>query len=242
MTNALLTTVEFCLTYDCNLRCNNCTSLVSQAPCNYGTLTIETVQAFIDDCITNKDPFSAIVLHGGEPTMHPEFSTICDMFLKYLAREKDKRVDVNICTNGNDRKIVSYYCRKGFGLSSSPKIANNVDANGNLLAYFPINESAIDEGKPYPVGCEISRHCGICYNYLGFFACSPAAAMARVFEYTPVAHTISELSIGKMEESFIQVCRHCGRGRTDTIKKTEQSSSKTWLSALDDYKKRHNLP
>jgi len=100
---AKLDTVELCLTYKCNVNCNNCSSLCAQAPLGReGDLTPDNVNKFLMDSIENNYKWKLITLHGGEPVLNPYIYDICDIISNYC---KQNDIGIWILTNFSTQDI-----------------------------------------------------------------------------------------------------------------------------------------
>ena len=233
-------TVELCLTYRCNVRCNNCSNLCTQAPFDKGDLSVIDVAHFLKDSIVSNHKWEVITLHGGEPVLNKDIIGICKLLYDYR-KDFNKTVNIWILSNNSTPAINAsiralcedYLFKPGF----STKIKSNVNENGDSIPYVAINESPEDLGLPYTQGCFQSSSCGICFNYLGFFECSPAAAAARVFGYEPLARHVSELIVEKCIEAYKSHCKHCGFSLPDRRRVVEQVSTKTWIEKFNEYNK-----
>lgn len=220
-------TVELCLTYRCNLRCNNCSNLCTQAPITFdGDLTINDIDFFLND-IEGKG-VEQITLHGGEPVLTPNIDLIIEKLCTF--RKKTGIRLWLLSNNSNDKirqKITDIHVKYNIPLGIATK-------DGNNLPYIPVNESPIDLGLDYTLGCFQTSDCGICFNYLGYFPCSPMAAAARVFWFTGIK-TFDNLT-NKWEEYFNLHCKHCGFALLNRRRVTEQTSTKTWVEKFNEYR------
>jgi hypothetical protein len=231
--------IELCLTYRCNVLCNNCSNLCTQAPCPYGDLPVEKVNEFFAQSVSCNHPWKKITLHGGEPILHKDIETICGMAAIY----KDKHnptVIISLLSNGCCDKTLERLDdlkeRYHVELGISEKVRSNRRGDGTPIPYIPVNESPEDIGIEHDNGCFQTSECGICLNYLGYFECSPAAAAARVFGYKPLKSTVEGLSIAAMQKGFKEHCKHCGFSAPNRPRVIAQSSTKTWEKALEKYK------
>ena len=69
------------LTLDCSLKCKHCMN--SCSPVDIGRrMSMATVNKVIDFCKENYIGGQVFVISGGEPTLHPNWNTIIEMFLK----------------------------------------------------------------------------------------------------------------------------------------------------------------
>lgn len=237
MNSPNLKTVELCLTYRCNVKCNNCSNLCTQAPFT-GDLTPEAVYSFLNDSVLYDHKWNLITLHGGEPVLTPNLDTICQYLFSYR-KQYNPDVKIWILTNNSTDKIrervmaIAELYQLAIGIST--KRGKNIGPGNNPIYYVPVNKSPIDDGCEYNEGCYQSFECGVCYNYLGYFECSPAAAAARVFGYKPIATSISGLTEEIIRQAYKDHCKHCGFALKCVEKSFEQVTSKTWKDAFDSY-------
>jgi hypothetical protein len=231
-----LKTIELCLTYRCNVKCANCSNLCTQAPAK-GDLTPQQVQEFIEDNKKCGHTWEQITLHGGEPVLNPWIYDIIRILVKYRSETGCK---LWLLSNNSNKKIrediTRISLRYDIPLGISDKVGTNKDANGYEIEYIPVNESPTDLNEPYSLGCFQSSSCGVCYNYLGYFPCSPMAAAARVFYYEPIGSSISSLTKEKCEEYFSIHCKHCGFALPNRRRVVEQVNTTTWETKFKMYK------
>jgi hypothetical protein len=225
-------TVELCLTYRCNVKCANCSNLCTQAPTT-GDLTPEQVQYFINDSLANNHVWEQITIHGGEPVLNPWVYEIVRVLVEY---RKTTGCIIWLLSNNSTRKIREDITRISdqydIPLGISEKHETNINKSGDLIQYIPVNESPIDSGIEYTYGCFQSKHCGLCYNNIGYFPCSPMAAAARVFNYKSAADSIGDLTKEKCQEYFEMHCKYCGFAAIDSSRVVEQVTSKSWEKVL----------
>ena len=229
-------TLEIAITYKCNFACSNCSTLVGVAPFDR-EMTIDEINAFLQDSADNKYPWDTISLYGGEPTVHPKFEEICKTLYRYKM-EVDNKLRLQVVSNGTNmpllNKVIDTY---DFGPMVSPKTGSNRDHAGNLMPYDRRAESPVDIGREPTIGCWISGECGIAYNYLGFWPCSAGGAAARVFNFAPAARSTRDLTYEAIRECHTRICTHCGMGQHDRVQRrtVDEIISPTWKKALDAY-------
>jgi hypothetical protein len=233
--------IELCLTYWCNVQCDNCSNLCSQAPCSFGDLPVEKVDEFVAQSINCGHQWKLITLHGGEPILHKNIDDIL-MILTVYKKKYNPGVVLSLLSNGNSEKTIERldYFKKNYPivLGISEKVKKNQRGDGTPIPYVPVNESPKDLGIPHDQGCFQTEQCGICLNYLGYFECSPAAAAARVFNYRPLAGEVAGLTVPGLQEGFKVHCGHCGFSAPDRKRVIKQSSTKTWIKAFAEYNKK----
>lgn len=229
-------TVELCLTYRCNVQCDNCSNLCTQAPAQ-GDLTPGDVQAFLKDSKDAGHVWGMITLHGGEPVLNPWIYDIARLLAEYRSETGCKLwLLTNNSTNKVREIVTRISLRHDIPLGVSAKRVKNIDEHGSPIPYVPVNESPEDLNEPWTVGCFQARDCGVCFNYLGYFPCSPIAAAARVFGYAPIK-SISDLTEETCTRYFNKQCRHCGFAMPNRRRVVEQVSTQTWAKAFEAYHK-----
>jgi hypothetical protein len=228
-------TLELHITYRCNFACANCITLVGVAPEPHD-MTIAEVQSFLQDSADADYRWTTISLYGGEPTLHPDFEEICRMLFNYKVLY-DKHLRLQVISNGTDMDKIKIAEDYDFGPMISIKTGNNRDHAGNAMPYSRCMESPIDIGRESTIGCWMSGECGIAYNRIGYFPCSPSASAARVFGFNPAARSAKNLTYDTLRECHTRVCAHCGMGQTDHVVRRTivPIITQTWKTALDKY-------
>jgi len=203
-----------------------------------GDLSGEDVGKFIMRSEISNHVWHTITMHGGEPTLNDDVIAIGKLLVDYRARTKGCE-RIWIVTNGSQPDVTDRLKEMGIDIGLSVKKGSNIDHAGNPIPYVPVNESPTDLGEPWLPGCFQMSECGICYNYLGFWPCSPMAAAARVFGYQPYCHDPAELNPSGLYEYAQQHCRHCGFAMPGRSRVIEQTTTATWEKALADYGSRN---
>jgi hypothetical protein len=199
----------------------------------------EFVQALVDDSVALDYPWKAIVLHGGEPALHPRFAEICFILSDYRKTHRPELV-LKCCTNGcgaaldENRKLAAAL---GFEISDSHK-------TGEPLVHYhtPYCSSPADCGEPFYLGCFQTSQCGICLTPRGFYECSPAGAAWRVMGYEPICTSLKDVTPERLAEGFKAHCKHCGYARYKDRNWTHNPGApmtKTWIDALARYNSRN---
>ena len=231
--------VELCLTYRCNVHCANCSNLCTQAPMDRGgDLFPAEVAEFIGGSVRAEHRWELITLHGGEPVLNKDIVRICEMLEEYR-NIHNPSVVISFLTNGSTPKILSDVadlCKNyRFEMGVSEKVESNKRGDGTPIPYVPVNESPVDLGLEYDDGCFQTQDCGICYNYQGYWPCSPMAAAARVFGLETLIHTAGKLTVEGLREMLNLHCHRCGFAMPSRRRVVEQTSTDTWTKAFEAY-------
>lgn len=226
--------LEVHITYRCNLRCLHCSNLIEQAPSNE-TMPPATVAALLADSVRLDYRWERIVLHGGEPTLHPDLDEICEMLAAYK-RDHNPACGIYICTNGHGEKVaagIEVARRHGVGIENSMK-----GGGQDVYYHHALSSSPADLGEDYNLGCFQTSKCGIAYTMRGFYECSPAASAWRLFGYAPMATRLEDVTEERLAAGFAEHCKHCGYSRINSGANVNAPYSETWKAAIDAYKNR----
>lgn len=228
--------LEIALTYVCNVRCANCCTLSTQAKTTRSEdLSADDIRKFVAESVAANHQWRWIKLHGGEPTIHPQFLEICKILVDYRATH-NPGVRLSVCSNGSNMDKVQAALDMGFDPQVSVKVKTNVDGSGNPIPYVRVNESPKDIGLEPDSGCNIAVECGIGLNNLGFWPCAPAAGAARVFDYTAPVKSVMDLTAEKLKTLYSH-CDHCGFAvASRRPRSVEQVNSPIWQEKLDAYR------
>jgi hypothetical protein len=179
-----------------------------------------------------------ITLHGGEPVLNPDIIKIAEILTEY---HKKTGCRLWLLTNNSSpavrRLTTMLNCKFNIPLGISTKIGKNIDGSGSPIKYVAVNEAPCDLGIEYDQGCFQTSNCGVCYNYLGYFPCSPMAAAARVFGYPPTAKTFKEFTEAACVNDMKKHCRLCGFSAPGRCRVVEQVTSQSWETVFTSYKK-----
>ncbi len=210
--------LEIHITYRCNLRCVHCSNLITQAPSNE-TMPVAQVQDLLDQSAELNWPWEWLVLHGGEPTLHPQFEDICIALHEYQLKS-NPTVRLFVCTNGFS-KLVAERMEIAAKHNVAPENSRK-DGKPLVSSHVPFSVSALDTGEDYMLGCYQSSMCGIAYNNHGFYECSPAAAGNRLFGYEPLATRLKDVTAELLATGFHKHCANCGFARVQHPEKLDE--------------------
>lgn len=226
--------IEIAITYRCNLHCENCGTLCTQAPCNNKDLGCGHIVKLLYDCKTHNHRFDEIHITGGEPVLHRDFDRFYTFLKKIFEDYKYDRKQIHFLTNYSHEYIRKWIDRievDGFSIGKSEK------SDDKKYQYVTVNNAPCDVCDLYTIyGCNISAECGIAYNYDGYFPCTPMAAASRVFSDIKPVKSISALTLGKMYDMAHDHCKRCGHSRFEEERSNKQVTSETWESAFNEYR------
>jgi hypothetical protein len=127
-------------------------------------MTINEIENFINQIKYRS--VDEIHIMGGEPTQHPQFYEICQIF-KNFKDKLDKDIKIIVVSEHIDTPspipIVNF----------KPNIKQNNHHRCSLVAPIDIGQER--------VGCIIPTMCGISYNKYGCFPCGAGGSIIRLF-------------------------------------------------------------
>lgn len=197
--------IEIIVSYLCNLKCNNCDALVSQAPSN-ASMTVEQIQKFINESIENQVHWKHIRLLGGEPTLHKEIFVFLDILRNYRDNYSPK-TKIQLVTNGFGSVVKTKIAK----VPNDIEIENSNKSSSFQPQFAPINVAPIDteeyKSSDFSKGCWIPSLCGITLDMHGYYPCSAAAAFDRVLGFDKGQKTFPKF--GDLEKLFSVYCKFC---------------------------------
>lgn len=132
--------IQIHITRACDLACVSCTQGSNLA----GKPTVMTLDNFRRACISLKDYYGVIGIFGGNPTIHPDFEEICEIFREIIPFEQRGLWSNNLHKHGK-------LCRKTF----NPAVSN-LNVHGMLDVF---NKMKQDWPECNPIGdMNDSRH------------------------------------------------------------------------------------
>ena len=199
--------IELIITYSCNLRCNNCDAMVPQAV-SKDAMTIEQIKKFITESIEGKVYWRHIRLLGGEPTLHKNILTFLDLLLAYRD-EHSPSTKIQLVTNGHGEAVQRLIAK----VPKEVEVENSNKKSSFQPTFSPVNQAPIDkleyQSSDFSKGCWIPSLCGIALDMHGYYPCSSAAAIDRVFGFDKGKKELPTQK-GTLEELFKDFCKLCG--------------------------------
>lgn len=232
------TQIELDITYACNLHCFNCNRSCGQAP-SKDQISIGQIKKFIDESIENKISWQRIHITGGEPTLHPDLTTILELLLEYKKNYSPGTL-IELATNGYGKQVKAVLSKMPKGIE-----VENTSKESRAMPFLPFNIAPKDlphyKFADYSTGCITSSSCGIALTPFGYYSCALAGGIDRVLG----------LDIGRkqmpgpddeMTDQMRTFCRYCGKFRASvrvrrrTVKK--EIISPFWVTAYNKYMKK----
>jgi organic radical activating enzyme len=127
------------ITRACDLSCISCTQGSNLA----GKPVMMTPEQFEVACESLKDYYGVIGIFGGNPTLHPNFRSICEIFKRIIPYEQRGLWSNNLREHGK-------LCRETF----NPNVSN-LNVHASKVVYDKMKS---DWPECHPIGTEDSRH------------------------------------------------------------------------------------
>lgn len=227
------------ITYRCHVGCLNCNRSVGkgQAPTNE-EMTVEQIQRFVQESVDKKVKWGSIHVVGGEPTLHPQLFEILEVLIQYKQHySPDTKID--IYTSGYGEKVMSI-------LSQVPNEIAIVNSSkeSKVQLHYPFNmapkDSLLYKYADYANGCWIGSNCGMGLTPYGYYACSLAGGIDRIFGLNKGKKTLPSPT-DPMLDDLRPFCQLCGHFRCASFT-YKSPMSQTWKVGYENYRKnRPNL-
>ena len=199
--------IELVITYVCNMACINCDAMVPQAV-SKDKMSLKQVQKFVDESIQKKIHWRHIRILGGEPTLHRDIFAIVDLLIHYKKNySPDTRIQ--LVTNGHGKAVQKILAK----IPTEIEIENSQKISNVQPTFSPINQAPVDleeyKNSDFSKGCWIPTLCGMTLDPHGYYPCSAAAAIDRVFG-GDVGKKELPVHKGELEDMLSEFCKLCG--------------------------------
>ncbi|MFY0580305.1 radical SAM protein [Cystobacter fuscus] len=232
--------LEIDLTWACNLRCLNCNRSVRQAPTSE-RMSVEQIQAFLDESRSKGLRWRKIRLLGGEPTLHPQFLQIVDLLCAYR-EEMGGGMDIQVATNGHGATVRAVLARVAgrVTLDNSQKDSEVQPHFGD----FNVAPRDLPEFRhaAFRNACYVAEGCGMGLTPYGYYGCAVAGGIDRVLGLDLGRKRLPDPKDG-MEDQLEALCARCGRFKEGAFVPRElrtplmeERMSKSWLQAYDRWR------
>lgn len=225
---------EIDITYQCNLKCQNCNRSCTQAP-SHIEMPVGDIASFIRQSIENKIAWKRIRLLGGEPTLHSRILDIIDLLMDYR-KKHNPSVRLVLGTNyyGQSVHRVLEKVPDAIAIKSTLK-------SSRIHLFRPFNRAPEDTWhnrfSDYTCGCRIIEDCGLGVTPSGYYMCAIAGGIDRIFGYQMGRKQIPDSS-DTLTDQMAAFCPLCGHfGFQWPTRRT--IVSKTWRRAYKDLKKKN---
>ncbi len=221
------------LTYICDLGCVNCNRSCRQAPSDE-QMAVEQIQRFIDESVNQNRKWKQISLEGGEPTLHPQILEIVRALLEFK-KGFSPGTNIVLATNGyglRAKETVSV-------LSGDITVHNSKKKSVIRSEFDAFNIAPLDLAKyrrhKFLNGCYIPSFYGIGLTRFGYYPCSIAGGIDRVFGL--------DLGLKQLPRPGDQMlhlrqafCRFCGHYIRFNKAGGREQVSQSWKDAYEKYR------
>jgi hypothetical protein len=224
------------ITYACNLHCHNCNRSCTQAP-TQEQMTVAQIRRFLDMSIASNVRWECIRILGGEPTLHPDLLEIIDMLRSWRLHYAPE-AEIGFDTNGYGRKV-----RKVLRLiPDDVKIKNSGKKDPEpLFKTFNIAPADLIAYRfaDFRNGCNALKKCGMGLTPYGFYPCSIAGGIDRVFGFGAGRDKLptEDDDMYDLLEKFCHLCGHFERRYRSRVHRPVMSA--IWKASYQRY---HDRP
>ena len=227
--------VEMQLTYRCNLKCRMCNRLCDKFPLD-DDMTVGQVETFVRKLEEERRTIVRIKLVGGEPTLHPDFLTICELLSAAVQKGLVGKVAVN--SNGLTQSQFTKPLPPGVNWKLSP--AKNKRHRPYL--WSPKDLGLVGRGP-----CKMPRICGFSLDVKGWLPCSGGVAIARLFGHEHLYRPLDG-PLPTKEWGMAELCQDCIHGIDDFFATDFKSMpvewdkpSPRWAEAMEKYERERSV-
>jgi hypothetical protein len=225
--------IELNITFNCNLKCFNCARSCRQAP-DKADMSIDQIERFIKESENMNRKWRKIVILGGEPTLHPDLLKILELLISYK-KQNGNKTTLELVTNGFGSEVKDVLSK------IRPEILiKNTEKKSAKNNFWSINVAPVDLADyakaDYSNKCLITKSCGVALTKYGYYFCSNAAGIDRVFGFD-IARKKLPPDGDEMVEQAVLLCRYCGRFKVSSSSRCIVEKEEMSLSWINAYKK-----
>lgn len=218
------------VTYVCDRVCPNCNRATQHCKSSAKeNLDPEEFRRMLERCAELGKVWVRITLTGGEPVMHPQFDKIVDVMMEYKHKHNPK------CLAGT---YTYHHPRLHWKIEEALKkhpdlivldTGKEKPREHRVAMYMaPIDDPEYGSDHTY-VGChEGGALCGVGYDYRGFYCCSIAAGIARIFGIRNAIRMVKNVTRENLTNQYQALCSKCGFYTKCKAKGTYEPMSKVW--------------
>lgn len=215
MSRPNLTWLELDITYVCGMRCHNCNRMTQLVPGRpEENIRVEQVEQLIEDSERLGYPWREWFLVGGEPTTHPDLEMILRLIGQYRDRRGPQAFQVTMATHGcgaATRRRIWELVREFPFL----RVFNSHKTGPEHPEFVAPCVAPIDRAPQALAGhrfggCNISWHCGLGFNFAGFYCCAVAGAIDRIRGGHARLARLEQVTEAAVRELYQVFCPLCG--------------------------------
>jgi hypothetical protein len=215
MSRPNMTWLELDVTYVCGMGCQNCNRMTQLVPGRREeNLRPEQIDELIADSERIDYPWREWFLVGGEPTTHPDLEAIIPRISKYRDRRGPGTFQLTIATHGHGAPARQRLRE----LTRAFPFLRVLDSHksGPVHPEFVAPCVAPIDRAPQALaghrfgGCSVSWHCGLGFNFAGFYCCAVAGAIDRIRGCKGAIARLEEVTEPAIRELYQVFCPLCG--------------------------------
>lgn len=179
--------------------------MVTQAP-SKESLSVEQIKKFISESIAYNKKWKHIRILGGEPTLHKDIFEIIDILIDYK-KSYSRFTKLQLVTNGNGNAVKAILEK----IPDEVEIENSIKTSNIQPQFSAVNNAPIDNNinSDFSKGCWIPSVCGMALDMHGYYPCTVAAAIDRVFGFD-IGQKSLEKCDEQLTEALSKLCKNCG--------------------------------
>jgi hypothetical protein len=194
------------------------------------------IEKFIKETVQLQRQWQKIYISGGEPTLHPQLDDIINLILEYKAKYSTA-TSLCLLTNGTiPYEKISQFIGKIEIIDSKKDI--------NPPKHFPVAVAPADfkvyEYADFSNGCNIPIKCAMGLNRYGYYQCTVAGAIDRIFGFD-----VGRKSLPSSNDAMLDLnklfCQYCGHFNRFSVPGWGTQMSPTWQKTISQYKKKKPL-
>lgn len=225
--------VELNITFECNLRCANCNRLCNYAPLA-DPMTVDQVALMVKKLREAGKQLLRTKVVGGEPTIHPDFLSICEVLSEGTKDGTVGKVSIN--TNGT---TASKYESPG---RLPPNVRLRV-SRPSQKSHLPVLWAPQDVGLPSRGPCKMPKVCGFSLDSRGWLMCSVGIPITRLFGcehlYRPLTGDLPTTVWGVKEMCGLCIfSTNLAKVQISEAPHTWDLASPTWAKAMWDHREK----
>ncbi len=198
------------ITTACDLHCIDCDRSCGQGQATSDEhMSISQIQKFIGESVEQSRKWSAIILEGGEPTLHPELEKILKTLISYR-QDYSPHTDIRVMTNGygkTAKEALPSLSRKGISIFSSKK-KSVVQQHHCAFNVAPCDVPEF-ENMNFSGGCYLPVCYGLGLTRYGYYPHPICGGIDRVFGFDIGRKTLPP-SNDTMADQYARLCSFCG--------------------------------
>ena len=198
------------VTYDCNIKCQNCNRYCPEAPGGVESyMSLEQINHFVQETYTMNHFWTVVKIAGGEPMMHPDIMGMLNI-LEPLHKDGYAK-KVYLLTNGVAAQKIKTIPPWVIVVNSSKTAKPVTDYHGRIgPAPSDIQMKVnLETNQCLPAVSD----CSICLDAWGYYLTGPCAAVDRLFGLNVGVKSLKEILDTDYKCLDVQqklLCQYCG--------------------------------